>query len=145
MFERSDADARTQERVKNNDKACYALTNGDLIEIGTYHRLAGVKQSLSVQGSATTIFTINTLDSSVFNVDYSYKIPSTNVLRTGTLRVVGQDTDDSAGTLTYVDDFSENNPSDIVISVVQSGTSISIQYTNTIAGTFSYSLEYFSV
>lgn len=145
MFERSDADNRTQPRVKNNDKACYALTNGDEIEIGTYHRLAGVKQSLSVQGSATTIFTVNTLDSSAFNVDYQYKIPTTNVIRFGTLRVVGQDTDDSSGTLVYVDDFSEDNPSDIVLSVIQSGTSISIQYTNTIVGTFSYSLEHFSV
>ena len=145
MFERSDADDRSQPRVKNNDKACYALTNGDEIEIGTYHRLAGVKQSLSVQGSATTIFTVNTLNSSAFNVDYQYKIPTTNVIRFGTLRVVGQDTDDSAGTLAYVDDFSEDNPSDIVLSVIQSGTSISIQYTNTIAGTFSYSLEHFSV
>ena len=45
-----------QPRVKNNDKACYALTNGDEIEIGTYHRLAGVKQSLSVQGSQQQLF-----------------------------------------------------------------------------------------
>ena len=61
------------------------------------------------------------------------------------MRVVGQDTDDSAGTLAYVDDFSEDNPSDIVLSAIQSGSSINIQYTNTVAGVFKYSLEHFSV
>jgi len=145
MFERSDADDRSQPRVKNNDKACYALTNGDEIEIGTYHRLAGVNSALSVQGSATTIFTVNTLNATAFNVIYQYKEPTTNVIRFGELRVVGQDTDDSAGTLAYVDDFSEDNPNSFVLSAVQSGSSISIQYTSTIAATFKYSIEHLSV
>jgi hypothetical protein len=122
MFERSDADDRIQPRVELNNKACYALINGKEIEFGTYHRLAGVSAALSVQGSATTIFTVNTANATAFNVNYQYKIPTTNVIRFGTLRVVGQDTDDSAGTLAYVDDFSEDNPSDVVLSVVQSGS-----------------------
>ena len=145
MFERSDADDRIQPRVELNNKACYALIDGNEIEFGTYHRLAGVSTDLSVQGSATTIFTVNTANATAFNINYQYKIPTTNVVRFGTMRVVGQDTDDSAGTLVYVDDFSEDNPSDIVLSVIQSGTSINIQYTNTIAGVFKYSLEHFSV
>jgi hypothetical protein len=145
MFERSDADDRSQPRVKNNDKACYALTNGDEIEIGTYHRLAGVNSALSVQGSATTIFTVNTLNATAFNVIYQYKEPTTNVIRFGELRVVGQDTDDSAGTLAYVDDFSEDNPNSFVLSAVQSGSTISVQYTSTIAATFKYSIEHLTV
>lgn len=145
MFERSDADARTQPRVKNNNKATYALINGDEIQFGTYHRLAGVSTDLSVQGSATTIFTVNTADATAFNVNYQMKESSTNVIRFGTLRVVGQDTDDSAGTLAYVDDFSEDNPNNFVLSAVQSGSTISIQYTSTIANTFKYSIEHFSV
>ncbi len=145
MFERSDADDRSQPRVKNNDKACYALTNGSEIEIGTYHRLAGVSSALSVQGSATTIFTVNTLNATAFNVIYQYKEPTTNVIRFGTLRVVGQDTDDSAGTLAYVDDFSEDNPNSFVLSAVQSGSTISIQYTSTIAAVLKYSIEHLSV
>tara|TARA_B100001093_G_C26829661_1_gene1015566 strand:- start:749 stop:2341 length:1593 start_codon:yes stop_codon:yes gene_type:complete len=145
MFERSDADDRSQPRVQNNDKACYALTNGDEIEIGTYHRLAGVNSALTVQGSATTIFTVNTLNATAFNVIYQYKEPTTNVIRFGELRVVGQDTDDSAGTLAYVDDFSEDNPNSFVLSAVQSGSTISVQYTSTIAATFKYSIEHLSV
>jgi hypothetical protein len=145
MFERSDADDRIQPRVKLNNKACYALTNGNEIEFGTYHRLAGVSTDLSVQGSATTIFTVNTSNATAFNVNYQMKEPTTNVVRFGMLRVVGQDTDDSAGTLAYVDDFSEDNPNNFVISAVQSGSTISVQYTSTIANTFKYSIEHFSV
>ena len=145
MFERSDADDRIQPRVKLNNKACYALTNGNEIEFGTYHRLAGVSTDLSVQGSATTIFTVNTSNATAFNVNYQMKESTTNVVRFGMLRVVGQDTDDSAGTLAYVDDFSEDNPNNFVISAVQSGSTISVQYTSTIANTFKYSIEHFSV
>ena len=145
MFERSDADDRIQPRVKLNNKACYALINGNEIEFGTYHRLAGVSTDLSVQGSATTIFTVNTSNATAFNVNYQMKEPTTNVIRFGMLRVVGQDTDDSAGTLAYVDDFSEDNPNNFVISAVQSGSTISVQYTSTIANTFKYSIEHFSV
>ncbi len=145
MFERSDADNLTQPRVELNNKSCYALINGNEIEFGTYHRLAGVSTDLSVQGSPTTIFTVNTANATAFNVNYQMKESSTNVVRFGTLRVVGQDTDDSAGTLAYVDDYSEDNPNNFVISAVQSGSTISVQYTSTIANTFQYSLEHFSV
>jgi hypothetical protein len=145
MFERSDADNLTQPRVELNNKSCYALINGNEIEFGTYHRLAGVSTDLSVQASATTIFTVNTANATAFNVNYQMKESSTNVVRFGTLRVVGQDTDDSAGTLAYVDDYSEDNPNNFVLSAVQSGSTISVQYTSTIANTFQYSLEHFSV
>jgi hypothetical protein len=145
MFERSDADNLTQPRVELNNKACYALISGNEIEFGTYHRLAGVSTDLSVEGSATTIFTVNTGNATAFNVNYQMKESSTNVVRFGTLRVVGQDTDDSAGTLAYVDDYSEDNPNNFVLSAIQSGSTISIQYTSTIANTFQYSIEHFSV
>ena len=145
MFERSDADNLVQPRVALNDKACYALINGEEIEFGTYHRLAGVSTDLSVQASPTTIFTVNTANATAFNIDYQMKESSTNVVRFGSLRVVGQDTDDSAGTLAYVDDFSEDNPNNFVLSAVQSGSTISVQYTSTIANTFKYSIEHFSI
>ena len=145
MFERSDADNLVQPRVDINSKACYALINGKEIEFGVYHRLAGVSASLTVQGSATTIFTVNTSTASAFNCIYQFKDPVTKIIRFGTLRVVGQDTDDSAGTLAYVDDYSEDNPSAVVISAIQSGSTISVQYTSTAAGTFNYSLEHLGV
>ena len=145
MFERSDVDNLVQARVNLNNKACYALINGEEVEFGTYHRLAGVSASLTVQGSATTIFTVNTASATGFNCIYQFKDPVTNIIRFGTLRVVGQDTDDSAGTLAYVDDYSEDNPSAIVLSVVQSGSTISVQYTSTAAGTFKYSLEHLGI
>ena len=45
----------------------------------------------------------------------------------------------------YFDDYSEDNPSAIVLSVIQSGSTISVQYTSTAAGTFKYSLEHLGI
>ena len=145
MFERSDADNLIQPRIDLNNKACYALINGEEIEFGTYHRLAGVSASLTIQASPTTIFTVNTASATAFNCIYQFKDPLTNIIRFGTLRVVAQDSDDSAGTLAYVDDYSEDNPSAIVLDVVQSGSTISVRYTSTAAGTFKYSLEHLGI
>jgi len=142
MFERSDADALVQPRINLNNKACYALVNGDEIEFGTYHKLAGVSTELSITGSPTTIFTITTAEATAFNCLYQFKDPLTNVIRFGTLKVVAQDSDDSAGTLSYVDEYTEDNPSAIVLDVIQSGSTISVRYTSTASGTFKYSLEH---
>ena len=142
MFERSDADALVQPRINLNNKACYALVNGDEIEFGTYHKLAGVSTELSIAGSPTAIFTITTAEATAFNCLYQFKDPLTNVIRFGTLRVVAQDSDDSAGTLSYVDEYTEDNPSAIVLDVIQSGSTISVRYTSTASGTFKYSLEH---
>lgn len=145
MFERSDADALVQPRIDLNNKACYALVNGDEIEFGTYHKLAGVSTELSVAGSPTTIFTVTTAEAAAFNCLYQFKDPISKIIRFGTLRVVAQDSDDSAGTLSYVDDYTEDNPSAIVLDVIQSGSTISVRYTSTASGTFKYSLEHLGI
>ena len=88
---------------------------------------------------------MNTASATAFNCIYQFKDPLTNIIRFGTLRVVAQDSDDSAGTLAYVDDYSEDNPSAIVLDVVQSGSTISVRYTSTAAGTFKYSLEHLGI
>jgi hypothetical protein len=142
MFERSDADNLIQPRIDLNNKACYALINGEEIEFGTYHKLAGVSTSLTTTASPTTIFTVKTDNANAFNCLYYGRNPITNVLRFGTLRVVAQDSDDSSGTLAYVDDYSEDNPSQFVLDVVQSGSTISVRYTSTADFTFKYSLEH---
>ncbi len=145
MFDRSDADALTHARIDLNNKACYALVNGEEIEFGTYHKLAGVSTELTVQGSPTVIFTVTTEDAAAFDCMYQFKDPLTNVIRFGSLRVVAQDSDDSAGTLSYVDEYTEDNPSAIVLDVIQSGSTISVRYTSTASGTFKYSLEHLGI
>ena len=76
---------------------------------------------------------------------YQFKDPLTNVIRFGSLRVVAQDSDDSAGTLSYVDEYTEDNPNAIVLDVIQSGSTISVRYTSTASGTFKYSLEHLGI
>ena len=80
--------------------------------------------------------------SPVFSVRYSFYDPVSYALRMGVLNVVGQDTDDSSGTLVYTDEYSENAVTGLVMSAEQSGTTISVKYTATDAGTFKYTVEY---
>jgi hypothetical protein len=78
-------------------------------------------------------------------MQYKFKDDLNLTTRYGTLQVVSQDGDDSSATLTYTDDYSENNPTGLVLSAVQSGTNINIQYTlGGVAngGTLKYSISY---
>ena len=142
MFERSNADANSFVRIENNDKKVFALDNGEKFVFGTYAKQAGATSSLTTQVSATTIFTVDTSDSPVFKMLYSFSDPVNGTLRMGEFNVVGQDTDDSAGTLAYDETYRENNTTGLVLSAEQSGTTISVKYTATDAGTFKYSIEY---
>jgi hypothetical protein len=65
-------------------------------------------------------------------------------VRTGTLFVTAQ-ANDSTGDLDWDDNYVENTPIGISISVVQSGTNMNIRYTSTSAssiGTMNYSITY---
>ena len=57
--------------------------------------------------------------------------------------MVAQDSDDSTGTLTYTDDYSENNATGLILSAEQIGsTTVAIKYTASLAGTFNYSIDH---
>jgi hypothetical protein len=61
--------------------------------------------------------------------------------------VVGYSFDDSAGSLTYTDDYSENGDVGITLSASQSGSSILVRYTSTntgdsSGGTLTYSINH---
>jgi hypothetical protein len=142
MFERSDADDASYPRIELNNKDAFGLDKGQRYKFGSYAREVGKTVSLTTQVSATTIFTMTSTRSPVFSVRYSFYDPVSNALRMGVLNVVGQDTDDSSGTLVYTDEYSENAVTGLVMSAEQSGTTISVKYTATDAGTFKYTVEY---
>jgi len=142
MFERSDADDASYARIALNNKDAFGLDKGQRYKFGSYSREVGKTVSLTTQVSATTIFTMTSTRSPVFSVRYSFYDPVSNALRMGVLNVVGQDTDDSSGTLVYTDEYSENAVTGLVMSAEQSGTTISVKYTATDAGTFKYTVEY---
>ena len=143
MFERDETDNLTFARININDKRVFALDKGERYKFGTYNRESGKTASLSVTGSATNIFTVSTNLTSAFTVTYKFTETGGSARRFGKLRVVAQDSDDSTGTLTYLDDYSENNATGLILSVEQTGsTTVAIKYTASVAGTFNYSIDH---
>ena len=143
LFERDETDNLTFARINLNNKAVFALDNAQRLKFGTYAKEAGKTADISVTGSPTSIFTISTSTASAFAITYKYTEAGGGAMRFGKITVVSQDSDDSAGTLTYTDDYSENNNTGLVLSVTQTGsTTVAVQYTATVAGTFNYSIDH---
>jgi hypothetical protein len=147
MFERDESFNALEPRIKINNKKVFALDKGERYKFGTYTQNAGQQVYLDLISSPTTVITIKTTEAQAFNMQYRFKDDLNLTNRFGTLQVVCQDGDDSAGTLSYTDDYTENNPTDLTLSVVQSGTNINIQYTLpssglATGGTLKYSISY---
>jgi len=143
MFERSEVNNRDFPRINVNSNKVFALDNGERYKFGTYQREAGQQASLSVTGSPTEIFRVNTGTASAFCVKYKFTESGGGAIRFGTLNVVSQDSDDSSGSLTYTDEYSENNPTGLLLSAEQIGSeTVSIKYTATTVGAFNYSFDH---
>jgi hypothetical protein len=145
MFERDETFNLIEPRIEINSKKVFALDKGERYKFGTYAQNAGAEVYLDLEGTATTVITINTAQAEAFTMQYKFKDDLNLTTRYGTLQVVSQDGDDSSATLTYTDDYSENNPTGLTLSAVQSGTNINIQYTlGGVAdgGTLKYSISY---
>jgi len=147
MFERDETFNAIEPRIKINNKKVFALDKGERYKFGTYTQNAGAQVYLDLTNTPATVITINTSQAQAFTMQYRFRDDLNLTTRVGTLQVVAQDGDDSSGTLTYTDDYSENNPTDLVLSVVQSGSNMNIQYVLPTAsgasgGTLKYSISY---
>ena len=143
MFERDETDNLTFARIDVNNKRVFALDKGERYKFGTYNREVGKTASLSITGSATNIFTVSTSLMSAFTVTYKFTETGGSATRFGKLTIVAQDSDDSTGSLTYTDNYTENNATGLILSVEQTGsTTVAIKYTASVAGTFNYSIDH---
>lgn len=117
----------------------------DILEIAA--RNAGKTVLLGPTVTPTEIFSISIDDTDAFTMQYRYKDDLYLMSQYGTLEVLGQDSDDLASTLTYTNDYSENNPTGLILGASQNNTIISVWYTldPMIAdgGNLRYSLNYF--
>lgn len=142
VFQRDDTDDANYPRIDTNNKEVFALDNAQRIKFGLYSQEVGRTTDLTATGSATTIFTLSTSKAEGFTVKYQFRDPLSYSVRYGTLNFVAADADDSTETLTYTDDYVENTPSGLVLSVTQSGSTISVKYTASADGTFKYTTSY---
>jgi hypothetical protein len=141
LFERTDTFATTYPRVDLNNTASIASTNGSQLSLGSYTRESGQTEILTNNDSGV-VFELNATQVPAFRVDYT--IVRTFAYRTGTI-VVATDIGDSSAGLDVTDDFVENNTTGVVLSVNQSGDTVSLDYSTTNLGTnatITYSINY---
>ena len=143
MFARGDAYSTTitpgtsYPRITLNNTQSIATTNGVETQQGTYARQSGTSATLIDNTvSATTIFTVNASLATSFNIQYSIKRGT--AYRTGVIAV----TSAGSGTLTYTDEYSENQSTGIALSVTQSTNTVSIKYTATSSSSTNASFSY---
>ena len=123
--------------------ASIAFTNGRQIQLGSYTRQSGVQQEIQ-DGTAVTLFTINTAVGAAEGGPQSFVMDYTMVrdtafsraVRTGSLTVVSFDLGDSAAAapLTWTDEFTENQQTDMSLSVSETGGNVTVTVTSSATG-----------
>jgi hypothetical protein len=143
LFERDTPFAGTWPRININDTTAITTTNSYRISVGQYVRESGTIDTLiNNTSSPTVIFSENSATTQAFAVDYT--IIRGTTYRTGRI-VVATSSADSTGDLSYTDDYTENGPTGITLTVTESSNFTSLLYTSTNTGlnaNFVYSLTY---
>lgn len=138
LFARPDSAVGTYARIQLNGTTSTATINSREILLGNYIRENGVLTTLDDNTpGATAIFTIGY--DKTFAVDYA--IERNGAYRTGKIIIAAN----GIGALTWNDDFVENISTGINLTVSQSGSNVSVNYTSTPTGfdaDFRYSLNY---
>lgn len=115
------------------------LTLANQLSVGTYNRIAGIRDIVANNATANLAYVNGTYISSL-RMDYT--IIRADLRRTGQMVVVkGQA---SAGTgFAFTDDYVENGVTGVTLTAVSDGANVRISYTstNTVAGTINYSIS----
>jgi len=111
------------------------------LAVGTYQRMAGIQDNLTVSGSAQTLFTFDADYIAAVKIDYTIVTDSNNAVRTGTYTIV-RSTSDSTGALASSDTGVQNSATGVTFSESENGSTgeISWKYTTTSSGTINYSV-----
>lgn len=143
MFERGESENLTFPRIDVNDKRVFGLDKGERYKFGTYVRNAGEIATISITAVDTTITTVNINRTEAFTMDYTFKDNDNATIRHGIFRVVAaEDPGDSTGSLAYQEDYTENNTTGLALAASQAGNVVSVTYTSTEAGSFTYSIKH---
>jgi hypothetical protein len=136
MFARVDADADIQPRVKMNGGS---VNTGTQIQLGRYARESGRTVTLVNNQSLQPVVVVSTNYTHAFRMDYT--IERDTSYRHGTLTVATN----TSATLSFSDNFTENASTGITLSVSQSGSDVTIEYSSTntgLTGILTYSLAH---
>jgi hypothetical protein len=141
QFERSATNAAIRARINLANQASIAFTSGEQLAMGSYVRLTGQTVQLNnYQTSAVTLVEIDATASPTFLINYA--IRRSDAYRTGTITVAAGSV---ANALNYSDDYMENTPTGVTLTVTQTGSVMQFQYTSTNTGfapVINYSVSY---
>lgn len=141
LFQRTPAFATTYPCVQLNDTASIATTNGSQLAMGTYTRQSGdTFEIVNNTASPSTIFTVSTLQTKAFS--FNYTITRGSGYQTGTIMI---SSNGGSADLNWSQDYVENETTGVTLSVSQTSTTVSVQYTSTNSGSpgiINYSITY---
>lgn len=142
MFERSDVYSTTYPRIDLTNTGSIGFVNGKYIELGPNIIETAPAAVLTNNVSNQTIYTF---DATVIrSTTLNYSITRDTGVRHGTFRVVPT----GGGTLTYDDDYVEDQAVGVTLSASQSSNTVSIKYTTTntgVDGSITFSLSNFRI
>lgn len=146
LFERDDTYAQVVPRISSTGYASTEL-NSEQLKIGRYARRTGLTVTLqnNVGPIASTITSFSTINIKAATLYYT--IVRGNIVRSGALMAIAQNTDDSSGTFSYTDDYTENSDIGVTMGAEQTGSTVYFKYLSAnlgTTGTIYYSLDYFS-
>lgn len=127
-------------------QAAQVATNlSNVLDLGTYHRTAGIRDVLSNdQSSAVTLAVVK--GNTIGAVSMEYKIQRGTSQRLGTLTVV-RGTNTGGTGFSFVDDYVENADSGVVLTAINVSGDIHIKYTTTdtgVDGSINYTISHFN-
>lgn len=143
LFQRTSEYSVIHPRINLNKTVSIGFSNAETVELGTYVIESGRTETLPGDvSSPTEIFNVSSDRYKMFNVKYT--AVRGDRFCNGTLTVAAQ-SDTLAAPLVYTNDYTQNAPLGMNITVAQSGTTISINYTASLYPLgdiiFSYSVD----
>ena len=143
MFERGDTESLTYARVEIGTTTSIGFEGTHAIKLGRYVREVGTTGTLTNNVPNTALFTVDTDDISAWSVDYT--ITRGTGIRHGRMLVTNGESDGSSTTLSYADEYTENDSIGVTLIPSQVGTTTTLKYTTLnygTASTISYSLTH---
>ena len=142
MFERGDTYSTTYPRIDLFNTGSIGFVNGKYIELGPNIVETAPETVLTNNVSNQTIYTF---DATVIrSTTMNYSITRDTGVRHGSFRVVPT----GGGTITYDDDYVEDQAVGVTLSATQAGDDVSIKYTTTntgVDGSITFSISNFRI
>jgi hypothetical protein len=143
LFARTDADALIEPRIFVAGISSLGTSGGSQLQLGSYARENGRTQILTNNVANQTVFSVNSLDTKAFRMDYT--IVRATTVRHGTMIVVTGPSDDSTSTCSFSDDYVDNFDTGVTLSAIEASDIVTVRYSTTNTGnpaTLTYSVAH---